>query len=387
MKQSMSKAALASTAFVSGNTGNQSYVIMAQNSLRVLDKPTLGECWAVENSVGVHIQQTYSRLKDFDRVLYINNLRRAFELAEEATSLATQMTREDALAAIKAGCEANKNLGWTAEEGLIDPTGWYKVQLHMFNGDDTIGVYVVEHCPMWTDAYSGWQEFNPQGNWGGFGEYPKPSIDLAIFTRMVAGLIKLAPNGEVIHIDMDDNNAYYTNVGDAVEAELEKLSDRQLAGTWYNYQPIMVGDYQVSKLIADIYNKMYSDKFKTKVQECDFLEFIYRMRDLVASKRQDFSYETGEPFLKDIFGCEYTATEDELRPLIDKRFDEYFEEDYASHKEYWDDDRLPWSHGEAIEQMRASVRDLTINSDEGVKIILAHRPKEVSIHDWLGLFE
>lgn len=385
MKQSTSKVAMTSTSFVSGNTGNQSYIIMAQNSLRVLDKPTLGECWVVENSVGVHIQETYSRLKDFDRVLYVKNLKRAFELAEEATKLAARMSREEALAAIKKGCEVNKSLGWTAEEGLIDPTGWYKARLHIFDGDDTIGVYIIEHDPFWEDAYSGWQEFNPQGNWGGFGEYPKPSIDLAIFTRMVAGLIKLSPNGEVIHIDMDDNNAYYTKVGDAVEAELEKLSDRELAAIWYNCQPIMLEDWMVCDIVANIFNKTYDDKFA--IGKDDFVSFIYKMRDYVASKRQGFSYETGEPFLKDIFGCEYTAIEEELRPLIDKRFDEYFEEDYASHKEYWDDDRLPWSHGEALEQMRASVRDLVINSDEGVKIILAHRPKEVSVHDWIGLFE
>ena len=385
MKQYNDKAAMASTSFVSGNTGTQSYILIAQNSLRVLDKPTLGECWAVENSVGVYIQETYSRLKGFDRGLYVNNLRRAFELAEEATSLAARMSREEALAAIKAGCEANKSLGWTAEEGLIDPTGWYEARLSIFDNSDTIGVYIVEHAPFWEDAYSGWQEFNPQGNWGGFGEYPEPAIDLAIFTRMVAGLIKLAPNGEVIHIDMDDNNAYYTKVGDAVEAELEKLSDRELAAIWYNCQPIMLEDCMVCDIVANIVNKTYDDTFA--ISKNDFVSFIYRMRDYVASKRQDFSYETGEPFLRDIFGCEYTAIEDELKPLIDKRFDEYFEEDYESHKEYWDDDRLPWSHGEAIEQMRASVRDLVVNSDEGVKILLAHRPKEVSVHDWLGLFE
>ena len=390
MKQYNDKAALASTAFASAESGAQSYILIAQNSLRILDKPTLGECWLIENSVGVHIQETYSRLKGLDKALYVKNLRRAFELAEEAKALASQMTREEAIAAIKAGCEANKSLGWTAEEGLIDPTGWYEARLEMFDDSDAIGVYIVEHAPFWEAAYSGWQELVPSGigcqTYGSDRFAPvEPSIDIVIFTRMVAGLIKLAPNGETVHIDMDDNNAYYTKVGDAIEAELEKLSDRELAVIWYNYHPIMLDGYMLSRIVENVFNKTYDDKLG--IDKNDFMSFIYRMRALVASKRQGFSYEDGSPFLKDIFAEEYTSVKDALKPLINKRFDEYFSADYAENKEYWDDMSLPNSHEMALEQMREAAKNFVINSDEGLEIIRAHKPEEINDYEWTNSFE
>ena len=388
MKQYNDKAALASTAFVSAESGAQSYIIIAQNSLRVLDKPTLGECWAVEKAVGDHIKALYATIKGFERTLYRKNLRRAFTLAEEAKALASRMTREEAIAAIKAGCEANKSLGWTAEEGLIDPTGWYEARLEMFDDSDAIGVYMVEHAPFWEAAYSGWQELVPSGigcqTYGADRFAPvEPSIDFAIFTRMVAGLIKLAPNGEVVHIDMDDNNAY-TKVGDAVKAELEKLSDRELAAIWYNYQPIMLEGYMICRIVENILLKMYDDKLG--INRHDFVSFIYRMSEFVASKRNGFC-EDGRPFIEDVFAEEYTSVKDALKPLIDERFDEYFSANYAENEAYWNDMRLPNSHEMALEQMREAARNFVINSDEGLEIIRAHKPEEINDYEWINSFE
>ena len=249
--------------------------------------------WQVAPAVGNYILGVYRALLEEERLVYAKNLQRAFTLAEEATKLAAQMSRKEAIAAIKAGCMANKSLGWTAEEGLLDPTGWYEASLTMFDSDDIIGVYIVSHSPFDVTAYSGWQELVPSGlgckYYGRKGFNPsEPAEGLAIFTRMVAGLLAIAPNGDSVRIN-DDDNAYYIKVGNAVEAEISKLSDKELAKTFFDdevEEEETLGGHQISygisAKLAAIINKTFPQGVTRKMY---FAEYVYRAAICEGAKR------------------------------------------------------------------------------------------------------
>ena len=236
--------------------------VVITSVVRFFTSLTIGG-WKVAPAVGKYISDVYHALLEEERMVYAQNLQRAFALAEEATILASQMTREEAIAAIKAGCKANGSLGWTAEEGLLDPTGWYEASLKMFDSDDIIGVYIVSHMPFDVTAYSGWQELVPSGigckYYGRSGFDPsEPAEGLAIFTRMVAGLLAIAPNGDSVRIN-DDDNAYYIKVGNAVEAEISKLSDRELAEIWFDGSVELVesfNEYEVPYSVGNLVNRI-----------------------------------------------------------------------------------------------------------------------------------
>lgn len=346
--------------------------------------------WQVAPEVGEYVYNVYKALLEEERLIYAQRLRQAFTLAEKASNFAAQMSREEALVAIKAGCKANKSLGWTAEEGLLDPTGWYEASLKMFDSDDIIGVYIVSHSPFDEVACSGWQELVPSGlgcEYYGRSSFDpsEPSEGLAIFTRMVAGLLAIAPNGDAVHINMDDDNAYYIKVGNAVEAEISQLSDRELAEAWFDDSVELIENlcgskvsYRVGGVINDILNKTYSAKCTRKMY---FAEYIYRVARREAAKRDGF-YSDGSPRLESVYAEFFGKIIDALAPRITEKFNSLYEADYKANRAYWEDDRIPYSHDMASDQLWSDARSLVAHSDEANEIIENHRPAEVPVYDW-----